>query len=545
MSRKESLDRRTFLQYGGTAAATAASVGLAGCGNGDGNGNGEGNGGGNETDGGNGGDEAEAELRTYDGELADDPSRVEVLEHVNGLAHEQAPWVYLHQQFSIYGLSSDIEWDARADEDIIVKEFDTDLDAVTVSQGQLLETLDPVGENSTPQYNIIDQAYEPFLYREDETGKPIELVVTDWERTEELTVRLTLRDDVQFHNGDDLTAEDVAFSINRANNPDVSDVAGNIGDIEEATAEDGDVVVSLKSVTPTIFRNMTAFGRVVQKSWVESDSNDIATDINGTGPYRLEEYVEGTRVSFTKFENYWGEGGDPDEVTFNGIPEDGTRLNALLGGDSDVITNVRPNDIPDVQESENATFADVPSIRNIFLVQNDAFEPFDSQEFRQAMNFAVDVPSIIESILNDFGAQTSQPTLPGHSGHNDDIEPYPHDPERAEALVEQSGYAGAEIELHTPVGRYLRDADIAEAAANQIDELPNVSCSANRREFGDLVQELLAPQEESPAFFLIGWGNPTLDGDYAMSPWFTEGTFRHFNNGEMAELLQQARTIPQ
>ena len=545
MPRKESLDRRTFLQYGGTAAATAASVGLAGCGNGGGNGNGEGNGGGNETDGGNGGDEAEAELRTYDGELADDPSRVEVLQHVNGLAHEQAPWVYLHQQFSIYGLNSDIEWDARADEDIIVSEFNTDLDAVTVSQGQLLETLDPTGENSTPQYNIIDQAYEPFLYREDETGKPIELIVTDWERTEEQTVRLTLRDDVQFHNGDDLTAEDVAFSINRANNPDVSEVAGNIGDIDEARAEEGDVVVELNSVTPTVFRNMTAFGRVIQQSWVENDDNDIGTDINGTGPYELDEYVEGTRVSFTKFEDYWGEGGDPDEVTFNGIPENGTRLNALLGGDSDVITNVRPNDIPDVQESDNATFADVPSIRNIFLVQNDAFEPFDSQEFRQAMNFAVDVPSIIGSILSDFGNQTSQPTLPGHNGHNDGLEPYPHDPERAEALVEESGYAGAEIELDTPVGRYLRDADVAEAAANQIDELSNVSCTANRREFGDLVQELLGDQEESPAFFLIGWGNPTLDGDYAMSPWFTEGTFLHFNDDEMANLLQQARTIPE
>jgi len=523
MPNKESIDRRTFLQYGGTAAATAATASLAGCGNGNGNGNGTETGNGNgdmeetETE----GDDMEAELRTYDGELPDDPSRTEVLQHVNGLAHEQAPWVYLHQ------------------------EFDTDLDSITVSQGQLLETLDPVGENSTPQYNIIDQAYEPFLYREDDTGRPIELVVTDWERTEELTVRLTLRDGVQFHNGDELTAEDVAFSINRANDPDISEVAGNIGDISEATAEDGDVVLDLESVTPTIFRNLTAFGRVLQKSWAEDDSNDIGTDINATGPYELDEYVEGTRVSFTKFEDYWGEGGDPDEVTFNGIPEDGTRLNALLGGDSDVITNVRPNDIPDVEESDNATFADVPSIRNIFLVQNDAFEPFDSQEFRQAMNFAVDVPSIIESILNDFGSQTSQPTLPGHNGSNEDLEPYPYDPERAEALVEASGYAGAEIELHTPVGRYLRDADIAEAAASQINELSNVSCTANRRDFGDLVGELIAPQEESPAFFLIGWGNPTLDGDYAMSPWFTEGSFQHFNNDEMAELLQQAREIPE
>ncbi|MFW5964770.1 MAG: ABC transporter substrate-binding protein, partial [Natronomonas sp.] len=400
------------------------------------------------------------------------------------------------------------------------------------------------GENSTPQYNIVDQAYEPFLYR-DREGRPVALIVTDWERTAEQEVRLTIRDDVQFHNGNDMTAEDVAFSINRANNPDISEVAGNLGDINEATVEDGDVVLDLDSVTPTIFRNLTVFGRVLQQSWVENDDNDIATELNGTGPYELDEYTDDTRVSFTKFDGYWDEAADPNEVTFTAIPENGPRVDALIAGDSDLVTNVRPNDIPDIEEAEGVGYDDVPSTRNIFLVMNDVAEPFDSQEFRQAMNFAVDVQSIIDSILNEFGNQTSQPTLPDHNGHNPDIDPYPYDPERAEALVEESGHAGIEIELHTPVGRYLRDADVAETAANQINELENVTCTTNRRDFGELVNELLAEQEESPAFFLIGWGNPTLDGDYAMSPWFTEGPFQHFNNDELAELLQQARTIPE
>ena len=539
---RDELDRRTFLQYGGTAAATAASASLAGC-PGDGNGNGNGDGNGNGSGNGDGTPSGEAELRTYDGELPEDPTREEVLQHANGLAHELAPWVYLHQQYSIYGINQDIEWEARPDEDIIVKEFSTDRDEITVSQGQLLETLDPVGENSTPQYNIIDQAYEPLLYR-DREGRPIEQIVTDWERTEEQQVRLTVRDGVVFHNGDEMTPEDVAYSIEYAVS-DESEVADNVGDVSEVSVEDGDVVVDLDSVTPTIFRNLTAFGRVVQQSWVEDESNDIDTDINGTGPYQLDEYVEDTRVSFTKFDDYWGEGGDPDRVTFTGIPEDGPRVDALRSGESDVITNVRPNDIPDVEEAEGIGYESVPSIRNIFLVMNDAFEPFDSQEFRQAMNFAVDVESIIGSILNEFGDQTSQPTLEGHNGHNPDVEPYPYDPDRAEALVEESGHAGVEIELHTPSGRYLRDVDVAEAAASQIDELENVSCTANRRDFGELVGELLADQEESPAFFLIGWGNPTLDGDYAMSPWFTEGPFHHFTDDELASLLEQARTIPE
>ncbi|QLD85583.1 peptide ABC transporter substrate-binding protein [Natronomonas halophila] len=537
---RDDVDRRTFLQYGGAAAATAASVGLAGCGD-SGNGNGNGNGDG-ETDtptpsG------AEAELREYDGELPEDPTREQVLQHANGVSNELAPWVFLHQQYSIYGVNNDLEWTARADEDINVKEISTQRDEITITQGQLAPTLDPVGDNSTSTYNVIDQGYEPFLYR-DRDGRPIALIVTDWERTSEQEVRLTIRDDVTFHNGDGMTAEDVAYSINRANNPDVSDVASTIGDINEASEVDGDVVLDLNSLEPAIFRNLTAFGRVVEKSWVNDNDGEIADVMNGTGPYELDEYVDDTRVAYTQFDDYWGETPDPQSVTFTAIPENGPRVDALIAGDTDLIVNVRPNDIPDVQEAEGVRYEDTPSTRLIFLVMNDAFEPFDSQEFRQAMNFAVDVESIINNILNEFGDQTSQPTLPGHNGHNPDVDPYPHDPARAEALVEESGHAGAELELHVPRGRYLRDVDIAEACASQIDELENVSCEVNRREFANLVSELVAEQSESPAFFLIGWGNPTLDANYAMGPWFTEGAFQHFNNQELADLLEQANNIP-
>jgi ABC-type dipeptide transport system, periplasmic component len=162
------------------------------------------------------------------------------------------------------------------------------LESVTVTQGAFPDNLDPVKDNSTPTYNVLDQAYEPFLYRDKESGEPIARVMDQFERIDDSTVELGLRDGVTFHNGDDCTTEDIAFSINRANDPDVSEVAAVIGDIDEAVAvDDTTVELNLNAAVPVIFRNLGAFGRVTQQSFIESNDIDATTNIRGTGPYQL------------------------------------------------------------------------------------------------------------------------------------------------------------------------------------------------------------------------------------------------------------------
>jgi peptide/nickel transport system substrate-binding protein len=169
-------------------------------------------------------------------------------------------------------------------------------------------------------------------------------------------------------------------------------------------------------------------------------------------------------------------------------------------------------------------------------------EPFDSAEFRQAMNYAIDLESIVSNVLGGFGAQTGQPTLEGFVGHNPDVDPYPYDPDRAEQLVEESGYAGAEIELNTPVGRYLKDLEIAQSVAGFVDELPNVSASVRQRDFGSLVDELLAGSIEArPHWFLIGWGEATFDGGLVMTALLSSnGTLTTWKNSDFDALLEQA-----
>ena len=116
--------------------------------------------------------------------------------------------------------------------------------------------------------------------------------------------------------------------------------------------------------------------------------------------------------------------------------------------------------------------------------------------------------------------------------------------DQAESLVEESGFAGAEIALHTPVGRYLKDVEIAQAVVSQIDSLSNVSCSINQREFSTLAGELTDGDiTTSPEFYLIGWGNATFDASQTIIPLLTsDGALTSYSNDELDSLIEQAQS---
>lgn len=112
--------------------------------------------------------------------------------------------------------------------------------------------------------------------------------------------------------------------------------------------------------------------------------------------------------------------------------------------------------------------------------------------------------------------------------------------------MEASGYAGASITLHTPVGRYLRDVQIAQAVASQIDELSNVSCEVKQRDFASLVGELTTGKiKDKPHFYLIGWGNTTFDASQTIIPLLTSGgALTSYKDEEVDALMNEAQNLP-
>jgi peptide/nickel transport system substrate-binding protein len=418
---------------------------------------------------------------------------------------------------------------------------------VRITQGQMPSGLDPHDHRETPTDVVMLHAYEGVLSR-DAQGAVVEKLATEYERVEDGHVRFSIREDVQFHNGDDLTPEDVAYSINRIVQEDVGfaspqrdQLAGVTG--AEATDDERAVDVMSDGLNPIVFQEFATYCDVMQQSWVEDRSkDDIGKAMNGTGPFVLEDYSEDEEVVMSRNEDYWRDPADVSDLTFTAAEEASTRVNQLLNEETDVVVNVPPQEVGRIQDNDVTRIAAAPSTRVIYNAMRYDVEPFSSQEFRQAMNYAIDLESIVSNVLDGFGEQTGQPTLDGFVGYNSDVDPYPYDPEQAEQLVEESGYAGAEIELHTPVGRYLKDLEIAQAVAGFIDELDNVSASVNQRDFGALVDELLTGNiEDKPPWYLIGWGEATFDGGLVITALLTtDGALSSYSDEEVDQMMAEA-----
>ena len=500
------IDRRRFLTLAGTAAGSAA---IAGC-----------TSGGGETDTATdaGGDTDTATDTATATDRPEPETREGFLQRANLVLNEEAPWIFLNRQYSVYGKSNEVEWEARTDERIDGYTINPQgsKSSVTITQSNMDSGLDPQDHRETPTDNIVTQVYEGLLER-DREGRIVERLATGYERQEPGQVRFQLRSGASFHSGDSMTKEDVAFSINRIVQSDVGNLespqSDQLAGVTSAEPSDGNnaVIVNSDGINPIVFAQFATYCDIMNKSWVESnDSAYINSNMNGTGPFQLETYEQDVQVVFSSYDDYYLDAAPADELVIQAASEASTRVNQLLSGETDIIVNVPPQNISQVQNSENASIAAVPSTRIIYNAMKYNAEPFDSVPFRQAMNYAVDLESIIANVLSGFADQTGQPTLEGFTGHNEDVDPYPYDPDEAERLVEESGYAGAEIELHTPNGRYLKDLEIAQAVVGYIDELENVSAEVRQRDFGNLASELLDGNlDTSPDFYLIGWGNST------------------------------------
>jgi peptide/nickel transport system substrate-binding protein len=407
--------------------------------------------------------------------------------------------------------------------------------------------LDPHDHRETPTDIVMLHAYEGVLTRTAE-GSVTEALATEYSRVDGANeVEFTLREGVTFHNGDTLTADDVAYSINRIVQEDVGFASPQRDQLAGVTGAEasGDLTVTVSNdgLNPIVFSEFATYCDVMQRSWVEERSKaEVGQEMNGTGPFQLDSYTEDEAVVMTPYEDYWDDTAEVTELTFRAASEAGTRVNQLLQNEADVVVNVPPQEVQRVNDSSNARIAAAPSTRIIYNAMRYDVEPFSSQEFRQAMNYAIDLDSIVENVLGGFGSATGQPTLEGFVGHNPDVDPYPYDPDEAERLVEESGFAGAEIELNTPVGRYLKDLEIAQAVAGFIDELPNVSASVRQRDFGSLVDELLTGNiEDKPPWYLIGWGEATFDGGLVMTALLTSGgALSSWSNEEFDSLLSSA-----
>lgn len=322
---------------------------------------------------------------------------------------------------------------------------------------------------------VLENAFDSIMTRDGLTGQPVPHVVTEWSLSDDEQVwTLHLRDDVVFHNGDALTAEDVKASVDRIRHPDLgSSQAGFWADIDEAVVID-DYTIEFRLSRPNALL-MVSSDRLalVPKSWAEEVGNELYTgdDPVGVGAYRLVEWRRDDRIVFEAFDDYFLGRPEIDRIVFRPMPDESTRVAALRSGEVDIIFPVSPHLVDQINAEPDLEIRPAVSMERVRLSFDTREPPWDVRELRLAVNYAIDTTTIAEELVP--GSQVIPAALvPQEIGFNPDLEPYPYDPGRARELLEEAGFGDGIGPVELSVNRgYPNAEEVGQAIASYLDEV--------------------------------------------------------------------------
>ncbi|MBN1318663.1 MAG: hypothetical protein JXA42_24495 [Anaerolineales bacterium] len=376
------------------------------------------------------------------------------------------------------------------------------------SSGQIIiaqvgdpEVIDPNYIKTREAQNVLRLIYDSLYHRDDDM-QIIPWLATSYENPDELTWRFHLREGVKFHNGNDFTASDVKFSIYRLMEDDSTSNARDFIDRVEVI-DDFTVDIITKEPYAAFLTRVVLMHMTDEETFAAVGVDGFTNNPIGTGPFKFVEWVKDERVVFEANPNYWGGAPNVQTVIFVPIPESATRIAALEAGDVDIIASVPPEYVDQAPEGVDVLI--IPGTRAFYLGLNVNMEPFDNKLVRQAMNYAVDVDSIIENVLNGLARRIDNPVLPEAFGYAA-TPVYNFNPEKARSLMAEAGYPdGFEMELDS----YPDLKEIAEALAGQLAAV-GITAKVN------ILEKATCYAKYQPGFsqsFLTSWGNSEADAD--------------------------------
>ncbi|MGI6358765.1 MAG: ABC transporter substrate-binding protein [Bacillota bacterium] len=417
-----------------------------------------------------------------------------------------------------------------------------------VAQGVDATTLDPGMHSETPTGNVERQIFDTLIQQDDDMQfQPG--IATRWEAIDGTTWVIEIRSDVKFHDGSQLTATDVKFSIDRIldpanNSPQVS----NLSAVSEVIV-DSPTQLTIKTAEPyPILPARLAGLRIVPKDYVERVGNaTFSQQPIGSGPYKLVSWLKDESVTLEANQDYWGGAPAITKVVFKPIPEAASRVMALQAGQVDIAVNIPPDQVAAVDSSKNAAIAKVASSRTIYAQMMADDGPLADPRVRLAINHAVDVPTIISELLGGNGIAMAQALNEMNFGYNPNLEPYGYDPQRAVQLLTEAGYPnGFKLRFSTPSGRYMMDKEVAEAIKGQLEAV-GIEVELKVMEWGVYVDQIMSRTLDTD-MWLIGWGNSLFDADGSLYSWFHTGQRYYYypvdeaKAQEMDQLLDRGRT---
>src|SRR5262245_815686 len=345
-------------------------------------------------------------------------------------------------------------------------------DDVVVGLGLLGPSLDPQIQFAVPIYALVRHIFDP-LVEFDPQNRIVPKLAESWRTLDPASWAFKLRKCVKFHNGEPFNAESVKFTLERVIKPETkSPQAFVFAWLDHVEVKDPYTAV-VKTKGP--YRPILAILATTEMLDPKAAGDPAAHGLKpvGTGPFRFVEFLPNNRVVLIRNEDYWGPKARFKNLTFREIKDTSTRMASLETGETDVIHNPSPEDIPRINANPQLEIKHVPSSRALGLQFNTRrFKPAQDVRVRQAVNYAVDKEALIRFILKGMTAPLRAPITEEVAFFNPNLKPYPYDQERARKLLAEAGYPnGFSIALGHPVGRWVLDKELTEAIAVQLGQV--------------------------------------------------------------------------
>lgn len=410
-------------------------------------------------------------------------------------------------------------------------------------------TLDPANHRHRDTQTIIRNMHDGLLTRDPQMRVVPELAESYTQISPTLW-EFRLRDGVRFHSGDPMTADDIAFTFNRlvqdgGMGGETSPRKGLLGPLERVEVIDERTVHFHLSQPWPLLPPMLPFQEVIQQAFVETHGHDaLATQVNGTGPFRLVEWRRGDSIIMARFEEYYG--GSPDippvgvapteRVIFRIIPESASRVAALLAGEVHIINELPAHSIAQVETNPGTRVMTVNGTRTFFVALDNVEGPFTDVRVRQAANHALDKALIIDRILQGTATPLNGVMSPDAFAFNSDLPEYSYDVARARELLAEAGYPDG-LDVTLDVEAAFRDT--AEAIAAVLTQ----AGIRTRVEVGEtelLVSRWRGANATRGDMWLTSWGNGSLDPFDIMEPTLrtgARGNSAGYSNARVDELI--------
>lgn len=386
----------------------------------------------------------------------------------------------------------------------------------------------------------IRNIYDALIDR-DSKGDLIPGLATSWTNIDELTWELTLREGVTFHNGTSFTADDVKFSmdyiLNEANK---SFYRARWTDVKEVKViSPYKVQILTVQPFPTILQRIADDILIMSAAYCkEAGLEKAAAQPVGTGAYKFVKWSRDDSLQLEANDAYWQGVPSIKQLTFKYIPEFSTRLSALISDEVHLIKNIPVDSVEAVSNNSTSKIATVESARINFMILNSHYDgPLKDKKVRQAISYAVDVDSILASVLNGYGKRMTGP-LPEFNPEYHKGTVYSYNPDKAVELLKEAGYEPSQlqIQLDTSNGRYPMDSHVSQAIASQLQKI-GIKVNVQVNEWGTHVNKLL--QKEMKDMYLIGSG-PVFEAQGTMVNYFTKASpFSGYDDPEVDETIKK------